>query len=314
MAVDCLKNIARLNLPVYRFESDTTKIIYSGYSSIKKKYFARLMLSSEYHSSFAGIKLYRWIPDFVKSKGIDMAVCEISPIALNFFMGSKGYVIPEWTTVRINIDRPLEIICQRNVSNFGDVFRRIRRYNMTYEVLKDEESFKYFYDRMYIPYISKRYGAEAWIEGLDEILDSASSPLLIAVKENETIVGAGLVSISEGSLFLHRLGLMEGNDEYRRHGVIGAIYYFGVVEGQKAGCRYLDLGGTRAFLSDGLTKFKLRLGAEFITDLSTEKEYLWLWINEQSENARKFIEDNQFVYVDDSFRLVKSSSPISTEL
>ena len=33
-----LKHIARLNLPIYQYESDKTKIIYAGYSSNKIMY------------------------------------------------------------------------------------------------------------------------------------------------------------------------------------------------------------------------------------------------------------------------------------
>ena len=308
MAADWLKNLARVNLPVYRLKSDSASIIYTGYSSIKKHYFARMMLGSDYRSTFIGRKWYHNVPGLVGRKGADIVVCEISPMALDYFMNCDGYIIPEWTTVIINIDRSLEEICSKSVSNLKDVIRRIRKHNLTYEVLDDEESFKNFYDRMYLPYISKRHGEEAWIEEIDEILKSKASPLLLAVKEDGNLVGSAVFSISNESLYLLRLGLLEGNDDYRKHGVIGAFYYFGILEGQKAGCKKVNLGGTRPFLSDGLTKYKISLGAEFIEKLSPSKEYLWLGINEKSENARKFLENNQFVHVDKDFRLVRSST------
>ncbi len=307
MEADWIKNLARVNLPVYKFESDTTRIIYAGYSAIKKSYFARLMLEPGYTSSFAGRKWYNKIPRLLSRDGIDIAVCEISPVALDFFMRSEGYVIPEWTTVRINIDRSIDELCHKSVSNFKDVKRHIRKYDLTYEVLNDEKSFKYFYDHMYLPYISKRHGEEAWIEGLDEILKPDTSHGLLAIKEKGEIVGASAFSISEGSLYLERLGLLEGNEEYRRHGVIGATYFFGVIEGQKAGCKYLNVGGTRPFLSDGLTRYKLSLGAEFVQKLSPTKEYLWLGINEHSESAKRFLANNRFYHVNKDFRLVKSA-------
>ncbi len=53
--------------------------------------------------------------------------------------------------------------------------------------------------------------------------------------------------------------------------MIGAIYYFGILEGQKTGCKYLNVGGTQPFLSDGLTRFKLGLGAEFILNFHQHK-------------------------------------------
>jgi len=131
--------------------------------------------------------------------------------------------------------------------------------------------------------------------------------VIMAIKEQGAIVGASLIRKSGDSLVLKRLGLLDGDDEYRLHGVIGALYYFGIVEGQKNGCRFFDLGGTRPFLTDGLTKYKIGLGAEFVTDLSPEKEYLWLGINKDSEQARSLLADNPFMHINRDFKLIKYS-------
>ena len=303
-----LKNLARLILPVYKIEFDGMCIIYAGYSSLKKHYFAGLMIGKDYNSSYIGRMWYRRIPGLIIRNHYDIVICEISQFAIEYFKSLYGYIIAEWTTMRINIDRPLKEICHIKVSNFSDVLRRIRKYNMSYEVQSDKASFRYFYEKMYLPYISKRYGKEAWIEKMNEIMSLSPSLALITVKEEGIAVGASAFSISDGSIYLHRLGLLNGNDELRHHGVIGAIYYFAIVEGQKAGCKYLNVGGTRPFLKDGLTKFKLSLGAEFVTEYSPVKEFLWLGINDKSENARRFLENNQFVHVDKDFRLVRSST------
>jgi hypothetical protein len=70
----------------------------------------------------------------------------------------------------------------------------------------------------------------------------------------------------------------------------------------------MDVGGTRPFLTDGLTKFKLGLGAEFISRQSPTKEYLWFQINEHSVVAKEFIRRNPFMHVDKDFNLVKSGT------
>lgn len=102
-----------------------------------------------------------------------------------------------------------------------------------------------------------------------------------------------------------RLGLLDGNEEYLRHGVVGALYYFGILEGQKMGCRYFSVGGTRPFLTDGLTKYKIGLGAEFVSDHSLTREYLWFGMNENSSGAKEFIHNNPFVHLHKDQRLIK---------
>ena len=50
--------------------------------------------------------------------------------------------------MKINIDRPIREICKRSVSDFSDVKRMIRKYNLTYEMLTEKESFNYFNDKL----------------------------------------------------------------------------------------------------------------------------------------------------------------------
>jgi hypothetical protein len=300
-----LKHIARLNLPIYQYESDKTKIIYAGYSSIKRNYFLRLMMNNKQDHVFLGRRWFWEIPHLIKSYNIDMAISEISPIALNHFQRYNGYIIPEWTTIRIKIDRPISEICNKHVSDFKDVRRRIGIHNLTYEMLSDRESFNSFYEKYYLPYMNKRHGEEAWIEDLDKLYNTSPSIELMAVRENDTIAGVALIRKSEGTLHLLRLGLLDGDDKYRIHGVIGAMYYFGIIEGQKTNCRYMDMGGTRPFLTDGLTKYKMRLGGEFVSELSPKKEYLWLGINEGSGIAKEFLHKNQFMHVNKEFKLFR---------
>jgi hypothetical protein len=307
MDTDWLKNLARLYLPVYKYESDTTKIAYAGYSSIKKNYYARLFNMNNHHT-FLGRRWFWQIPDLFKSYNPDMVIAEIGPTVYHHFQKMNGYIVPEWVSMRINIDRPLSEICRESVSDFSDVKRKIRKYNLTYEMITDQVSINYFNDRFYLPFITKRHGAEAWIEDLSAIWKSSPTPILIGIRENGLIVGACIIRKSEDSLYLLRLGLLDGKEEYRRHGVIGAIYYFCLIEGKNMGCRYMDVGGTRPFLTDGLTKFKLGLGAEFISRQSPTKEYLWFQINEHSVVAKEFIRRNPFMHVDKDFNLVKSGT------
>ncbi len=306
MDTDWLKNLARLYMPVYRYESDTLKIAYAGYSSIKMNYYARFILGKNTHYTFLGRRWFWQITDLTKSSGFDMVISEVSKVALNHYLKFNGYIVPGWVMMEINIDRPLSEICNKNESHFSDVKRRIRKHNLTYEMITGAENINYFYDKFYLPYMNKRHGEEAWIEDLNIIKDLSESPFFLAVREEGVIAGISLLKKSEGSLYLMRMGLLDGNEEYRHHGVIGALYYFAILEGQKMGCRCLELGGTRPFLSDGLTKFKSGLGAEFTTDQSDGNEYLWLGINGNSLAAKEFMGRNPVMHFNKDFILSRS--------
>jgi hypothetical protein len=299
-----IKSLARLLLPVYQYESDSAKIVYAGYSSIKKNYHVHLLMDGNSHHTFLGWRWYWKIPDLIKSGNIDMVISEISQYALTHFQKYRGFILPEWAIMRINIDRPIGEICKGSVSDFSDIKRLIRKYNLTYEILTDEESFNYFYNKIYLPYIIKRYGDEALVEDLSTFWKSSSSPFLLAIKENGIIVAESMIRKSGDLIYLMRLGLLDGNEEYKRHGAIGAMYYFSVLEGQKMSCRYLDVGGTRPFLNNGLTKYKMGLGAEFLSEHSSWKEYLWFGMNKNSTFAKEFIRSNPFLYLNNDRKLV----------
>ncbi len=197
-------------------------------------------------------------------------------------------------------------ICDKNRTDFPEVTRRIRKYSLTYELLAGKENFDYFVDKLYMPYITRRHGDEALIEDMNRLRELSPAPFLLAVRENGVIVAESLIRKSGEILYFMRLGLLDGNEEYLRHGTIGALYYFSILEGQKLGCRYLDVGGTRPFFTDGLTKYKLRLGAEFVDDYSPSIEHLWLGINENSSEANGFMTRNPFLSLDKEFRLQKN--------
>jgi hypothetical protein len=310
MIKNYLKDLARIYMPVYQYKSDVMNIIYAGYSPIKRSYFRRILLNKNYHHTFLGRYWYSKIPDLLNSLNIDMIVSEIGSNTFNHFQNCNGYILPFWVEIRINIDRPISEIFNRNrnVTNFKDVIRRIRKYDLTYDILFDKGSFDYFNDRFYKPFMINRHGEEAYIENLNKIWNSYEHLFIIAIKEKGIIVGMSLCRISEGILYLMRIGLIDGNKEYLSHGVIGASYYFGILEGQKMRCRFVDLGVTHPFLTDKLTKYKLGLGGEFVLGASPSKETLWFGVNEQSNTAREFLRNNPFIYINKDFILEKCST------
>lgn len=297
--------MARIYMPVYQYETEYMRIIYAGYSPIKRNYYARLLLRSDYKRTFLGCYRYSAIPRLTGRLETDLILSEISPITFDHFRNSHGYIIPVWATMRINIDRPESEIFNknRNVTNFKDVIRRIRKHKLTYEILSDKASFDLFNKRFYKPFIVKRHGDEAFIEDLKKMWRSFDDPKLMAIMEDGEIVGMSFIRISNEVLYLMRVGLIDGNEEYERHGVVGATYYFGILEGLKSGCKYLDLGGGRPFLTDRLTRYKAGLGAEFVPNVHPTKEYLWFGVNGNSKQAMEFLRNNPFRYANRDFIL-----------
>lgn len=300
------RNIARICLPVYQYESESKRIIYAGYSTIKKNYYVRFLLGKDSDSNFIGRYWFKKIPDLINHCHIDMAVAEISGTTIDYFQGCNGYVLPIWINGKLNIDRPLEEIINHN--RFRLILKNIHKYNLTYDIVSDYDSFKDFNDHFYLPFISKRHGNEAFIEDLNSLWNTSPTPMIMCIKENGLTIGMSLFMKSEDQLFLLRVGLLNGDTEYRQHGALGATYYFSILEGQKTGCKIIDLGGSRPFLTDGVTNFKLGLGAGFESNRKNPDEFLWFSINEGSSAAAEFVKNNSFMFLTKDFKLVRHES------
>jgi hypothetical protein len=148
------------------------------------------------------------------------------------------------------------------------------------------------------------------ITDMNQLWNSLSKPFLLAIREKGVMVCAAVCKESEDSIDLMVMGLLDGKDEYRRHGVIGAIYYFAIIEGEKKGLHYIDVGGSHPFLTDSLTKYKMGLGAEFVTDDNPMDQCPghWLGVNKNSAAAMDFISNNSFICLNKEHRVVRSEA------
>lgn len=312
MIKEWLKGLARIYLPVYRFEAGRMTVIYAGYSPIKRNYYIRILRCGESKQTGLGRRWFWQIPGLLKTQKPDLVISEISRMTLNRFQKYEGFILPEWAKMRINIDQPMDEIKRRFGTQLRDVAKKIRHNKLTYEILTSKENLEYFNTRFYLPYINKRHKDEAIIMDLNSIWKSISRPFLLAISDNGVMVGAAICKECSDSYDLLAMGLLDGNDEYRRHGVIGAMYYFAIIEGQKKGFKFIDVGGSHPFLTDGLTKYKMGLGAEFVTDDSSwdHGHGHWLGVNSSSSAGMDFIRNNAFIFLNKDRRVSYPVQPL----
>lgn len=301
-----LKHLARLNLPVYIFEKDGLRVAYAGYSTVKKNYSGRFPFGNQPAQAVFGGR--KWFWQVRNLHDVDIVFAEISLASMNFFRRS-GFVMPEWVTMHINTTPPMTELRQPSVSSFADIERLIRKHDLSCETSSELKDVHQFYEEMYLPFTANRHRDEALIEPLGSIFDPSKASFILFIKEKDRRVAAGLIEQHEDFVHLKRLGVTGGNETPMRHGAVGAIYYFLYLEAQRLGCRYMDIGGSRPFVTDGLTRYKLSLNAAFHSDHSTWREYLWLGLNPASAKAQAFMRDNPFVYLDAQNRFVRSDQP-----
>jgi hypothetical protein len=142
--------------------------------------------------------------------------------------------------------------------------RRTRKY--TARLSRDMRDFDLFYDSMYAPYVRAKFGERSRVDSREELggLFQRAGHLLLVSEGTEPVCGT-LLFPRASTLCYHRNGFAGGADwPARLLAERTAALELSLLEHAiGSGFRSLDLGFTRAVLSDGLYVHKRRLGCSF---------------------------------------------------
>jgi|GEM_PF-1843514 len=234
--------------------------IYAGDIHQMHNYWDHIILSDGFKKRSLGRRLFWKIVPEIKKKFPDcgFVIMEQSTLTIPFFKKRPGFSIPLWVRMEIDIKAPVNELFSRQRS---DIERRIRKNGLSFEMTKDLQYFEDFYHEMHVPYVTKRYTDTAGINSFELFHKMIPrSEMLLIKKDGKTIAGLW-VEFKDGKAHMRKLGIVDSNMEYVRFGAIGALYYFCAQELKKRGYNIMDIGGTRPFFNDGLTRYKRSLGA-----------------------------------------------------
>jgi len=295
-----IKNIFRTTyLSIYVIEgTDQTGnfplvLGFAGKDVHAQAYWTERAFSSGCKKHFIG-KCWFWETHefFKKSRfDCDMLLIKTNWLTEKFYSRKPGFKIPIWMQMGIDITRPEEILKKKP----GDR-RRIRKYNLTYEIGKKPEQFNDFYYNMYLPQTKKRHKDAAEVYEYDYFKDIFSRSEILFVKKEGTPLAGTLIEYRKGKVKLSVGGVKDGNIEYLKYGIDAASYYYAAMEMRKKNYKYMDVGEVRPILRDGLTQFKISLGAEIRPRYFAGKEHLRLILLKDSPGLKIFLEQNPFVY------------------
>ncbi|MDP2653355.1 MAG: hypothetical protein Q8Q08_04915 [Candidatus Omnitrophota bacterium] len=277
---------------------------YAGEMHRMDTYWDDLVLSDGFKKRLLGRRFF-WeiIPELKREyPGCGFLVMEQSFLTIPYFGGKPGFSIPFWFRMEIGIERPMNKLFGRQRS---DIERLIRKNKLSFEMTRDRQRFDDFYHNMYVPYIRDRYADDAGINAYELFLKKMPvSEMLFIKKDGKTIAGAMAV-FKDGKAFLRKLGVVEANPEYVRSGAIGAIYYFLTQELKTRGYNMMDVGGCRPFLNDGLTRYKLSLGARLSKDNSRHSTVRFLVLG-NAAGVRSFLTRNPFLFKNRNKKLCRA--------
>ena len=266
--------------------------ILCGATGQSKSFLLRLAFDNSFQESDLGRvplrDVFRANRDLEKDCSIVMVETNQSHYA--WLNTGNWFFIPVWATGKINL--PVAEKFLKSASVKRDL-QAVRQRGYEYEVAPDEEAFKDFYHNMHVPHVSKTYGNEAIFRSYAEKRGQMEECDLLLVKKRSQpgrhIAGI-LIHYEPAEPRLWSLGVREGHFQ---NGLMPALYHFSFQHLMCEGFFRVNTGGSRAFLRDGVLKFKRKM-SQIITDFSWAGFALKITLFTPA--AKNFLQNNPFIF------------------
>lgn len=185
----------------------------------------------------------------------DLTLAGIDRISARLFLGKDYLAMPplisSWQSVPAN---PSDSAQKR--SSVASDLRRAKKQGYTSQLSKAAGDFDLFYEHFYKPYILGRHTTNARLtpRWMLRLVYAFGSIQWLTLKGER--VAADLVMKQGRGYNLVVTGVRDGRQDLLRQGAMAALYINSVGHARQLGCTRILLGSSRAFLQDGLTRYK----------------------------------------------------------
>lgn len=296
-----IRNLQAFSLQIYLIEGEEResgnymKIGYFGLDSRIQNYWTRTLFRGKPVIEKAS-KIFVWaIYNYVyrDTNKLDLIIVEITRLTRPFVNSGKGFVLPRWFELLIDVENSLHAI-EKN-----DTQKQINKYGFTCEERFLHDDLKFFYERMYKPYILSRHTDSSVIADFSffpKRFRKKDSRLFFLIKDKDPV--AGSFNFREnGVIRFSVLGILDGQREILKMGAIRAIYYFMLSYYKQKNVGIINFEGTSPLLYDGLTQFKLSMRAFPNRNKLFGEKTLWLVPANETTALRAVLKSNPFIFI-----------------
>jgi len=193
----------------------------------------------------------------------DVIVVDIGWPYAGFINRRGDYLeVPDWIDMGVNLAGDWQTLCRgfRKDARKNDL-RRVRRAGYRCETTSSRAELEHFYDAIYVPYVQFVHGADALVAPRFHVLRQGAKGALIKVLADEETVAAGVVYPDGEVLVSLWMGIPAHRHREPADASVSALYVFLLQYAVEQGYSAVDFAGTRAFLGDGVFRFKRKWGA-----------------------------------------------------
>jgi hypothetical protein len=201
--------------------------------------------------------------------------------------------VPTWVLGEFALPLAREVLAAETVRSD---LRRIRKFGYSFEVTQDLRRYEDFYHHMYLPYALQTFGDGALTWPLEVLEEGFRAGELLLVNRQGVPVAGELIRYTESGPRVLVLGVRDASRELVHEGVIGALYHFGLRHLESKGFRRVEMGKSRAFLNDGVLRYKKKLGLRLV---GPADGCFYLRVLRHTEATRTFLQANPLIFARD---------------
>jgi hypothetical protein len=207
----------------------------------------------------------------------------------------RSLAVPRWIKQRIPIsDNWPDVMAQMRRKTRKEAQRYIRKYGFTARIIKGSDGAADFYDALYLPYIRERHGVAAEVVPRQRFLAECRRYLIIELCNGDQVLAGSVLRVAGDQLSIVWAGLDTSQDAERCRGATDALDFYTLQFAYQRGCRYVDMGPSRARLNDGVFVYKKKWGAEIYQN-SYPQAILFFAPQHFSESVQSVFAKSRFI-------------------
>lgn len=260
-------------------------------SNQSKAYLRKLIFKPPFHEQNLG---RTWVWNILKrlqkaAPGCSVILTEVEKSHCRL-LGRKGwFFIPSWVRGEAPLPRDPSVMKSRSVQSD---LRRIRKCALDFEVTRDRRRFDDFYHTMYLPYATRAHGDMALTLSYKDMRAKSPNFELLLVRTPERDI-AGILIVYDGTCArLGSLGARDGLPDDLLGSAVGALFHFSLQYLEGRHYAKATLGYSRAFLRDGVLRYKKKWSQRII---STFHGGFALKLLSDKPAIRAFLQNNPFI-------------------
>jgi hypothetical protein len=231
-----------------------------------------------------------------QSEGVDLVICQLSRL---FPLSSRiafSFSVPTLIGQIINFPEKLEtLIAGGKRRRRREQINAAQRKGFDYQFSRSINDYEQFYHKMYVPHIKARHGPRARVATYDGYLKELfHQGGLLLVTQHDRVIAGGVRYMANGTCFSVEHGILDADTQLLKQGANMLLDWYTILWASNQGAEQYDLGGSRAWRSNGVFSYKASWGSR-ITSFDYAHSVWHVYARELSPAMRDHINQIGFI-------------------